>query len=76
MPKKRFSDEQIVFALRHAETGTTVGEICRKMGVSEAMFSTLRGQHDDNVPLRLVIQSPLRMPRCGPSWERGAHLRQ
>ena len=38
MPKKRFSDEQIAFALRQAETGTTVGEICRKMGISEATF--------------------------------------
>ncbi len=27
MPKKRFSDEQIAFALRQAEAGTTVGEI-------------------------------------------------
>jgi hypothetical protein len=31
MPKKRFSDEQIAFALMQAEAGTTVGEICRKM---------------------------------------------
>ena len=29
MPRKRFSDEQIAFALRKAETGTAVGEICR-----------------------------------------------
>lgn len=27
MPKKRFSDEQIAFALKQAEAGTTVGEI-------------------------------------------------
>lgn len=38
MPKKRFSDEQIAFALRQAEAGTVVGEICRKMGVAEATF--------------------------------------
>jgi putative transposase len=38
MPKKRFTDEQIAFALRQAEAGTAVGEICRKMGVSEATF--------------------------------------
>ncbi len=36
MPKKRFSDERIAFSLRQAEAGTTVGEICRKMGISEA----------------------------------------
>ncbi len=38
MPKKRFTDEQIAFALRQADGGTSVGEICRKMGVSEATF--------------------------------------
>ena len=38
MPKKRFSDEQIAFALRQAEGEATVGEICRKMGVAEATF--------------------------------------
>ena len=38
MPKKRFRDEQIAFALRQAEAGTTVGEICLKMGVAEATF--------------------------------------
>lgn len=36
--EKRFSDEQIAFALRQAEAGTTVGEICRKMGIAEATF--------------------------------------
>lgn len=38
MPKKRFSDELIAFVLRQAEAGTTVGDICRKIGVSEATF--------------------------------------
>lgn len=38
MPKKRFTDEQIAFALRQAEAGTSVSEICRKMGVAEATF--------------------------------------
>lgn len=38
MPKKRFTDELIAFALRQAEAATSVGEICRKMGVAEATF--------------------------------------
>jgi putative transposase len=33
--KKRFTEEQIAFALRQAEEGTPVTEVCRKMGVSE-----------------------------------------
>ena len=38
MKRKRYTDEQIAFALRQAETGTAVDEICRKLGVSEATF--------------------------------------
>jgi putative transposase len=38
MKRTRFTEEQIAFALRQAETGTRAGEICRKMGISEATF--------------------------------------
>jgi putative transposase len=38
MKKSKFTDQQIAFALRQAETGTRVVEVCRKMGVSEATF--------------------------------------
>jgi putative transposase len=35
MKRKRYADEQIAFDFRQAETGTSVEEICRKMGVAE-----------------------------------------
>jgi putative transposase len=38
MKRKRFTEEQIAFALRQAESGTSVEEVCRKMGVSEPTF--------------------------------------
>lgn len=38
MRSSRYSDEQIAMALRQAEVGTPVGEICRKLGVTEATF--------------------------------------
>jgi len=38
MKKSRFTEEQIAFALRQAETGTKVSEVCRKMGVAEPTF--------------------------------------
>lgn len=38
MKRKRYSDEQVAFALHQAENGITVEEICRKLGVSEATF--------------------------------------
>ena len=44
MKRKRYTDEQIAFALRQAESGTAVGEICRKMGVSEPTFHRWKKQ--------------------------------
>jgi putative transposase len=38
MKKSRFTDEQIAFALRQAETGTPVKEVIRKMGITEPTF--------------------------------------
>jgi putative transposase len=38
MKKSKFSEAQISFALKQAETGTKVEEVCRKMGISEATF--------------------------------------
>ena len=38
MKRKLYTDEQVAFALRQAEAGTAVAEVCRKMGVSEATF--------------------------------------
>jgi putative transposase len=36
--RKRHTEEQIGFAPRQAEAGTPVGELCRKLGVSEETF--------------------------------------
>jgi putative transposase len=38
MKRKRCSDAQVAFAPRRADGGTAVEEICRKPGVSEAIF--------------------------------------
>jgi putative transposase len=38
MKKSKFTEEQIAFALRQAESGTRVAEVCRKMGISEQTF--------------------------------------
>ena len=75
MKRKRFSEEQIAFALRQAESGTTIEEICRKMGVSEPTFyrwkkvyagmgvseiRRLKQLEDENAKLkRVVVACPL-----------------
>ncbi|VUS49376.1 hypothetical protein SB6407_01970 [Klebsiella pasteurii] len=33
MKKSRFTEEQIVFALKQAELGTSVPDVCRKLGI-------------------------------------------
>ena len=38
MKRSKFTDEQICFALKMADTGTKVSEVCRKMGISDATF--------------------------------------
>lgn len=38
MSKKRYTEQQIAFALKQAETGTPLAEVIRKMGISEATF--------------------------------------
>lgn len=38
MRKSKFTEEQIAFALKQTESGTSVEEVCRKMGVSQATF--------------------------------------
>ena len=38
MPKKTFTEEQIVAALRLAESGTSVADVCRKYAVTEQTF--------------------------------------
>ena len=38
MKKKRFTEEQIAYALAQESTGQTIAEICRKLGVSKQTF--------------------------------------
>ena len=38
MKKSRFTEAQIAFALRQAESGTPVAEIIRKLGIAEQTF--------------------------------------
>jgi putative transposase len=45
MKKARFTEEQIAFALRPAETGTAVAEVIRKMGISEQTFYRWKKQY-------------------------------
>jgi putative transposase len=73
MKRSKFSEDQVAYALRQAEAGTPVGDVCRQLGVSEATFyawkkkyahlgvSELRrlGQlEDENARLKRVVADP------------------
>lgn len=70
MKKSRFTDQQIAFALQQAESGTSVDEVCRKLGISQATFfrwkkvygglmpsevRKLRHLEEENARLRKVV---------------------
>ena len=40
MSKKRYSQEQIVYAVKQLETGAKGRDVCRQLGVSEATLYT------------------------------------
>lgn len=70
MKKTRYTEEQIAFALKQAETGPRVEEVSRKTGISEATFYNwkkkfggmgaielrrLRQLEDENQQLRRLV---------------------
>jgi putative transposase len=38
MKKSRYTEEQIAYVLRQAESGMPVADVCRGLGISEATF--------------------------------------
>ena len=38
MKKSKFTEEQILFALKQGDAGQPVADVCRQMGISEATY--------------------------------------
>lgn len=53
MKRSRITEEQIAFALKQAELGTKVEEICRKLGISDATFYKWRQKYGGLGPSEL-----------------------
>ena len=45
MKKWRYSEEQVAYALRLAESGTPVADVCRQIGIAEATFYLWRKKY-------------------------------
>ena len=50
MKSSKFSEAQIAFVLKQADEGTTVAEVCRKAGVSQATFYNWRKKYAGLLP--------------------------
>ncbi|CAB3772777.1 IS3 family transposase ISBcen15 [Burkholderia puraquae] len=53
MKKSKFTEEQIAYALKQAEMGTPVAEVCRKIGISDATFYNWRTKYGGLSPSEL-----------------------
>lgn len=53
MKRSKFTEEQIAFALKQAELGVTVAEVCRKMGISDSTFYVWRKKYGGIDPSEL-----------------------
>ena len=51
--RSRFTEDQIAFALKQAELGVSVEEVCRKMGISDATFYVWRKKYGGIGPSEL-----------------------
>jgi putative transposase len=63
MKKSKFSEEQIAYALRLAESGTPVVDVCRQLGISEATFYVWKKKYaelgvNELRQLRRLVSSP------------------
>lgn len=50
MKRSKFSEAQIAFVLKQADDGTSVGEVCRKAGISEATYYNWRKKYGGLMP--------------------------
>ena len=70
MKKPQYTEEQVAYALRLAESGTPVADVCRQMGIAEATFylwkkkyggmevseaKRLRSLEDENAKLKRLL---------------------
>ena len=50
MKRSKFTEAQIAFILRQAEEGTSVAEVCRKAGISQATYFNWKKKYAGLMP--------------------------
>ena len=47
MKRSKFTEEQVTYVLRQAESGTAVEDVCRSIGISQATFYIWKKKYGD-----------------------------
>ena len=50
MKKSNYTEEQIAFALKQAELGAPISEVCRKLGIAEQTLYRWKSKHGGKLP--------------------------
>ena len=50
MKKRNYTEEQIAFALKQAELGTPISEVCRKLRIAEQTFYRWKSKYGGMLP--------------------------
>ena len=53
MKASRFSDAQKAFVIKQGEEGTSVAEVCRKAGISQATYFNWKKKYDGLLPTEM-----------------------
>jgi putative transposase len=68
MPRKRYTEEQIISILKEAAAGAKTLDVCRKYGISDATFYNWRAKYSgmtvpDNRKMRTIEDENARLKR-------------
>ena len=81
MKKSRYTEEQVAYALRQAEAGTPVSDVCRQMGIAEATFYLWKKKYGhlgvtELRKLRLLEEENVRLKRLVADLTLDRHILQ
>lgn len=81
MKTSKYSEEQIVYALRQVESGEAVVDVCRKLGISQQTFYTWKKRYggigsDELKRLKLLEEENKKLKRLVADLSLDKHMLQ
>lgn len=81
MKTSKYSEEQIVYALRQVESGEAIVDVCRKLGISQQTFYTWKKRYggigsDELKRLKLLEEENKKLKRLVADLSLDKHMLQ